>query len=138
MRSGVTTTWGTGLSTILPALAVVLLAAAVLLMVVDPTASRLFPACPFRALTGLLCPGCGALRATHQLLTGHPIRAFQLNPLLFLLAPLALVDLAVALSPRRAGRRPALLASPVVGWGLPALVCAFWVLRNLPIGTPPA
>lgn len=29
-----------------------------------------FPPCPFRALTGWNCPGCGGLRMTHDLLHG--------------------------------------------------------------------
>lgn len=30
----------------------------------------LFPACPFHAMTGLYCPGCGGLRMTHDILHG--------------------------------------------------------------------
>ena len=30
----------------------------------------LFPACPFKALTGWNCPACGGLRMTHDLLHG--------------------------------------------------------------------
>src|SRR6478735_11011117 len=30
----------------------------------------IFPPCPFHALTGLYCPGCGGLRMTHDLLNG--------------------------------------------------------------------
>lgn len=43
----------------------------------------LFPRCPFRALTGWLCPGCGSQRAMYQILHGHFGQAFKLN-LLFL------------------------------------------------------
>lgn len=42
-----------------------------------------FPRCPFRSLTGWLCPGCGSQRAIHQLIHGHVAEAFDLN-LLFL------------------------------------------------------
>jgi Protein of unknown function (DUF2752) len=30
----------------------------------------LFPPCPFHQLTGWLCPGCGGLRMTHDILHG--------------------------------------------------------------------
>jgi len=54
--------------------------ALVLLRVFDPAASHLFPPCPLRALTGWYCPGCGSLRALHQLLSGNLGAAFALNP----------------------------------------------------------
>ena len=41
-----------------------------------------FPKCPFRSLTGFLCPGCGSQRGIHQLLHGHMAEAFKLNALL--------------------------------------------------------
>ena len=41
-----------------------------------------FPKCPFRSLTGLLCPGCGSQRGIHQVLHGHFIEALKLNALL--------------------------------------------------------
>ena len=41
-----------------------------------------FPKCPFRSLTGLLCPGCGSQRGIHQLLHGYIAEAFKLNALL--------------------------------------------------------
>ena len=46
----------------------------------NPAESRLFPPCPFHALTGWQCPGCGSLRAAHCLLHGEFIAAFRLNP----------------------------------------------------------
>ena len=53
----------------------------------DPANSMFYPPCPFRALTGFYCPGCGTLRALHQLLHGHLVAAFWLNPLAALLLP---------------------------------------------------
>ena len=58
-----------------------------MLYVYNPSASRLFPPCPFHALTGWYCPGCGSLRALHQLLHGEIAAAFQLNPLMVLFLP---------------------------------------------------
>ncbi|MBK9981229.1 MAG: DUF2752 domain-containing protein [Saprospiraceae bacterium] len=42
-----------------------------------------FPLCPFRFLTGWLCPGCGSQRAMHQILHGHIAASMRLN-LLFI------------------------------------------------------
>src|SRR5271154_4415350 len=53
----------------------------VVLRVFDPATSVIFPPCPVRALTGWYCPGCGSLRALHQLLLGNVGAAFALNPL---------------------------------------------------------
>lgn len=54
-----------------------------LLYVYDPATTASFPSCPFRALTGLLCPLCGSLRAAHALLHGQIVAAFALNPFTF-------------------------------------------------------
>lgn len=40
-----------------------------------------FPPCPFKTITGWLCPGCGSQRAIHQALHGQLGNSFQLNPL---------------------------------------------------------
>ena len=53
--------------------------AASALAVVDPTDGP--PICPFKAVTGLDCPGCGGTRAAHQLFTGHLGAAADLNVL---------------------------------------------------------
>jgi len=37
--------------------------------------------CPFRALTGYPCPGCGMTRAFSALAHGEPLRAVLYNPL---------------------------------------------------------
>ena len=63
-------------------------AAAAVLFFFDPSKSSLFPPCPFRALTGLLCPGCGSTRALHELVHGRLITALKLSPLLAVYAPI--------------------------------------------------
>jgi hypothetical protein len=50
----------------------------------DPATTAWMPSCPLYALTGLLCPLCGSLRAVHALLTGAPVAAFEFNPLILL------------------------------------------------------
>jgi len=61
--------------------------AVTMLFFYDPAKHSLYPQCTLKKLTGLDCPGCGGLRATHQLLHGNIRAAFALNPLLFLVAP---------------------------------------------------
>jgi hypothetical protein len=47
-----------------------------------------FLSCPFRLLTGLLCPGCGSQRAAHDLLHLRIADAFRHNGLLVASIPL--------------------------------------------------
>jgi hypothetical protein len=100
--------------------------AAFLLYSFPPAETRFYPRCVFHAVTGLECPGCGSLRAAHSVLHGDFATAFRLNPLLFVLLPLAGLTLVVY--------RPAgLSAIPVKWiWALLGLIIAFGVLRNLP------
>jgi len=62
-------------------------AAVVALTVFDPATSGVFPPCPLRYLTGWYCPGCGSLRALHQLLHGNLRAAWALNPMAVVLLP---------------------------------------------------
>ena len=119
----------------LSASAVVALAAGGLGVVylLEPGSSGLYPPCPFLALTGLYCPGCGTLRALHQLTLGHPVAALDLNPLMVLLLPFVAyflasqAMLAVTGQPlRRFFVRPELILA------LLGVVLAYGVLRNIP------
>lgn len=47
-----------------------------------------YPACPFHALTGYLCPGCGATRALAELAAGRWTESLRLNALVAIGAPL--------------------------------------------------
>ncbi|MGO8690720.1 MAG: DUF2752 domain-containing protein [Thermoguttaceae bacterium] len=104
------------------AVGVAALAGAALLYVVDPAKPGVFPPCPFHALTGLHCPGCGSLRATHQLLHGHLAAALRMNPLFVVSLPLLGL---LWLFPR--WQRKAW-----VGWLVLAVVVVYWIARNLP------
>jgi hypothetical protein len=64
--------------------AVILLAAAIALPLDAPPLALL--ECPFRAATGLPCPGCGSTRAFHFAVRGRFGDAFQMNPLATVIA----------------------------------------------------
>jgi hypothetical protein len=106
-----------------------------LLAVFDPAHHGFYPRCYFKMITGLNCPGCGGLRAAHQLLHGHLRAAFALNPILFLIGPilawLALAELRRATSGRTLAQP---FKHPAWVWGLLALMVGFGILRNLPLG----
>ncbi len=108
-------------------------AGAGLLAVVDPNEGGHYPTCPFLAITGLFCPGCGTLRTVHALTQGDVLTALDRNPLAVALAPLLLV-VWVMWGLRLAGwstwnttRVPARWI-----WGLLVVVLGYWVLRNVP------
>ena len=99
---------------------------------VDPNVAGHYPTCPFLAVTGLYCPGCGALRVVHALGNGDLTAALAANP--FAVVGLAYVVLTWVLWFERTltGRRPRWLAPPWVLYGVLGAILAFWVLRNLP------
>lgn len=107
------------------------LAAIVPLFLFDPEQSRVFPPCPWHALTGLECPGCGSTRALHHLLHLRLSAAIGLNPLLLLYAPLLLRALASNTAHVFRGQpfKPLRLA-PTWIWLLLGVTLAFWVIRN--------
>src|SRR5882762_6502633 len=63
------------------------IAAVTVLFLFEPGRYAFYPRCLFHQTTGLLCPGCGSLRAIHQLLHGHLFAAVHLNALLVLSVP---------------------------------------------------
>ena len=87
-----------------------------------------FPRCPFHAVTGLWCPGCGTLRAVHDVLHGHVLAGVGRNPLLVVLAPLVVWSVLAWLG---VVRRPDPPAWALVALGV--LVVAFTVLRNVAV-----
>ena len=102
-----------------------------LLFAFDPATTWWFPSCPFRELTGWLCPLCGSLRALHALLQGAPQVALAHNPLAIVGLVLGLIALTHdAVRPARATQLERLTGLCFSGRGL-ALVVGFGVLRNV-------
>lgn len=107
-------------------------AAGLVLFCFDPRRYHFYPTCFFHQTTGLLCAGCGALRALHQLLHGHLATAFRFNPLLVASLPLVCwfgarwVRRKLKNQPAAPGFRPIWL------WGLLGVLIGFTLLRNVP------
>jgi hypothetical protein len=107
------------------------LAAALILYLFDPTRVRIYPVCVFHRLTGLDCPGCGSLRALHQLLHGNLREAFHFNALLIVSLPVfAWLGCRIARS-EMMQQRPAPIR-PVWVWLFIAAWILFGTLRNVP------
>lgn len=99
----------------------------------DPHVSGSWGICPSAAL-GFWCPGCGGLRAVHDLTNGDVAAAASSNLLLVVLAPLAVVALLAWLVLRWRDSSARLPRAAVVAGGYALLVTAgvFTLLRNTP------
>lgn len=109
------------------------LAAATTLFTIDPNQPGHYPVCPFLAVSGLYCPGCGSLRALHDLLHGDVAGALARNPLTVVAVPYLILALVTAFL--RATGRPAPRSTslpPWTIWLVLGVVLVFAVLRNLP------
>ena len=110
-----------------------LIALAVLLFFFSPTEFSFYPRCYFHALTGLDCPGCGSLRAAHQLLHGNFKIGFGLNPLFVLALPLFLSVMVLRFA--RISRAKSfwnLNLQRRFVWTLIAVAAVFGIVRNFP------
>lgn len=91
--------------------------------------------CPFRAVLGVWCPGCGGLRAAHDLLHGDLAGAWDMNPLAVVAVPL-LVGAWVWWLARAWRGRPVPTPSGRAVAALGVVLAAFTVARNLPVLAP--
>ena len=105
------------------------------LVVRDPSVAGHYPTCPFLAVTGLYCPGCGALRGLRALAGGDVEAMVGYNALL--VAGIVLLGWAwLAWTGRCTGwwRIRPLPGTARFDLGLLAVILAFAVVRNLPFG----
>ncbi len=105
------------------------------LYVRDPRSSTYFP-CPFHAMTGLWCPGCGATRAVGDLIRGDVASAVSSNALAIVLVVASVAGWGLWVAARVRGRPLSIQRPPL--WVLLSglvVVFVFTVLRNLPVGS---
>ena len=114
-----------------------LLAASVALHLRDPNRSGSWGFCPWLVMTGTACPGCGGLRAVHDLTHGDVAAALSSNAVLVGSLPLLACLWARSVVHRWRDERPS-LPPAVVAWSggvALAVLLAFWVVRNLPFAS---
>jgi hypothetical protein len=106
---------------------------AVYLFAFEPGKTGFFPICMFRFFTGFTCPGCGTTRALHQILHGHFLTAFTLNPLFIIAIPFMLFAfLRYTVTVLRGGvLRPNALPASYI-YAIFFVVLSFWIFRNTP------
>ena len=102
----------------------------------SPHVPGIYPTCPSLTLTGLYCPGCGSMRAVHDLWNLDLAGAWSMNPLAVLALPVVIgywvawVRRSVTGQPRR------YISPPWVPNAFLVVVIAYWVLRNVPALQP--
>jgi len=106
----------------------------------DPHSSGSWGYCPFYAMTGLYCPGCGGLRAVNDLGNGDVLGAASSNLVFVALIPLIAVvwlrwtGRAWSGAPAPTGRARFGVRAGVWVTALAVVLLVFTVLRNLPVG----
>jgi len=99
----------------------------------DPHTSGSFGTCPFLAITGLQCPGCGGLRAVNDLTHGDVGAALSSNVLAVVLVGVLVVAwLAWVVRQWRGNGGRMLVLSERWGYVALATLVVFGVMRNLP------
>ena len=112
------------------------LGAAVLLHFHDPHQSGAYGYCPFLALTGKPCPGCGGLRAVNDLTRGDFIGAVSSNVLAVALVAGLAVAWVLWVARRLRGKVDSMIVLNLqAGLVLIGVLTVFGVLRNTPWGS---
>lgn len=102
----------------------------------DPHVEGSYGLCPIYELFGVYCPGCGGMRAMHNLTDGNIIDSLHSN---LLAVPLVLAFAVFVIDWLRRARRgqrwrmPSI--NPVLVWSFFGLLAVYTVLRNTPWGT---
>jgi hypothetical protein len=94
----------------------------------SPEQSGHYPTCPFRAVTGYACPGCGSLRTLHDLAHGHFTTALTHNAMLVMILPFAMAVWLRTVT----GRTGAVATPRWLSCAAMAVLAVWTVVRNLP------
>jgi len=98
-----------------------------------PSDYGIFPSCPFHTATGLLCPGCGSMRAVHFLLHGDFFMSLWCNPLVLPMTPLIAFLLFKWFYEWFFVRIIPFPCQKLVGWSVVVIFLLFFVARNIPV-----
>ncbi|GAA2806276.1 DUF2752 domain-containing protein [Streptomyces showdoensis] len=102
---------------------------------VDPNEPGHYPVCPLLRFTGVYCPGCGGLRSAHAFVHGDLGAALGANALAVVGYGVFVVVVTVWLIRAVKGVPMRLSVSPVLWWGIGAVLAVFTLVRNLPFGS---
>src|SRR3989339_76302 len=106
--------------------------AVIVLFYFAPGEGGIYPPCPTHYLTNFSCPGCGSLRALHNLLHGNIKEAFFFNPLMVMVLPFLTVwFLLYVLKSIFAVKLPEVKLKPAIWWLIISCIILFMILRNL-------
>ena len=103
----------------------------IFLILFNPSETEIFPPCPFFWMTGLYCPGCGSLRAVHELFHGNFISALSLNPLLIISLPLIAVYTCLKTYHKKI-KFNAFTLNLQFYYVIILIILLYWLLRNIP------
>jgi len=98
-----------------------------------PSDYGVIPTCPFHAGTGIYCPGCGSMRATHYLVTGHPLTSLRYNPLVLLVLPLLVYSAIRWFGQVFLHREFPFPCQTGVYWAVVIIFLVFFIARNIPL-----
>ncbi len=112
---------------------VAMLGILIVLYFVNPENCAYMPKCIIKLITGLDCPSCGAQRAIHAMLHGHPLQAINYNLFLIYAIPyLLLIIVFGQLARRNIGIRfHKFLNSRPMLLGFVAIYIAWFIVRNI-------
>lgn len=98
------------------------------------SSSSFFPTCPFHALTGLFCPGCGSQRALSALLHGNLLEGLHDNFLAVVSLPLlAYAGIVFILNTFRGNKiQEPIFYTRWFVWTILIAVILFTLVRNIP------
>jgi len=97
-----------------------------------PQHASFYPRFLLNRFAGWQCPGCGGLRATHELLHGRVVEAWDLNAFWVSLVPVAALYAGASVWKEWMGRNPLpFLWRPLIVWIIAGLAIVFGILRNV-------
>jgi hypothetical protein len=108
----------------------IVIIAATILYLYNPTEVAIYPRCPLKMLTGYDCPGCGTLRALHALFRGNLGVAWHYNPALFFAVPI-IVFFSFSRQYRRGTLAKRIVESRITPWVIFVAIVLWWICRNL-------